>query len=99
VTGTVIRAGTYRLYCDYSDDYAVIEPDARPDWEVKLLHIDGVQVEPGDRVHAGTTVVAPRPTRLPFRSQVEDYSAPRNWPHVHVEVIDPSIPDESSGSC
>lgn len=99
VTGTVIRAGTYRLYCDYSDDYAVIEPDARPGWEVKLLHIDGVQVEPGDRVHAGTTVLAPRPTRLPFRSQVEDYSAPRNWPHVHVEVIDPSIPDESSGSC
>ncbi len=30
VSGRVVRAGTYRLYCRYRDDYAVIEPDARP---------------------------------------------------------------------
>lgn len=99
VTGTVVRAGTYRLYCDHSDDYAVIEPDARPGWEVKMLHIDGVRVEAGDRVHAGTTIVAPRPTQLPFGSQVDRHSAPRDWPHVHLEVVDPSIRDEPSGSC
>lgn len=99
VSGTVKRAGTYRLYCDYRDDYVVIDPDAHPGWEVKLLHIDGVRVSAGDRVEAGTTVLAPRPTQLPFESQVDRYSADRNWPHVHLEVVDPSIPNESSGSC
>ncbi len=101
VTGTVKRAGTYTLYCDELDDFLVIEPDERPGIEVKLLHIDGVQVAAGDRVVAGETVVAPRPTPLPFRSQVDDLSGPQDWPHVHLEVVDTSIPDrpnENSGS-
>ncbi|MEX2658240.1 MAG: hypothetical protein WD232_00985 [Acidimicrobiales bacterium] len=101
VTGQVRRAGTYVLYCDYSDDYAVIEPDARPGWEVKILHIDGVRVRAGDRVVAGETVLADRPTRLPFESQVDERSTPPAWPHVHIEVVDPSIPDRPSpgGGC
>lgn len=100
VSGTVVRAGTYVLYCDHRDDYAVIEPDAHPGWEVKLLHIDGVRVSAGDRVEAGTTILAPRPTPLPFESQVDERSADRDWPHVHLEVVDPSIPNEpSGGSC
>lgn len=97
VTGTVLRAGTYVLYCDYSDDYVVIEPDARPGWEVKLLHIDGVQVAEDQRVEAGRTLLAPRPTPLPFESQVDEHTAEPSWPHVHLEVVDPSIPNESSG--
>jgi biotin carboxyl carrier protein len=97
VTGTVVRAGTYVLYCDHSDDFVVIEPDARPDWEVKLLHIDGVQVGEGQHVRAGGTVLAPRPTPLPFESQVDEHTAEPSWPHVHIEVVDPSIPNESSG--
>ena len=100
VTGRVKRAGTYVLYCDHSDDYAVIEPDARPGWEVKVLHIDGVLVAAGDHVQAGQTVLAPRPTRLPFESQVDEATADPPWPHVHIEVVDPSIPDRpSGGSC
>lgn len=101
VTGTVKRAGTYTLYCDNTDDFLVIEPDGRPGIEVKLLHIDGVLVAAGDRVVAGETVVAPRPTPLPFRSQVDDLSGPDDWPHVHLEIVDTSIPDrpnENSGS-
>jgi hypothetical protein len=101
VTGTVKRAGTYTLYCDNTDDFLVIEPDGRPGIEVKLLHIDGVQVAAGDRVEAGVTVVAPRPTKLPFDSQVDEHSGAENWPHVHMEVVDTSIPDrpnENSGS-
>jgi biotin carboxyl carrier protein len=97
VTGTVLRAGTYVLYCDYSDDFVVVEPDARPGWEVKVLHIDGVRVAEGDRVTAGETVIAPRPTPLPFESQVDEHTAEPSWPHVHLEVVDPSIPNESSG--
>jgi hypothetical protein len=97
VTGTVRYAGTYVLYCKYSDDFLVIEPDDHPGWEVKMLHIDGVRVRPGARVQAGVTVVAPRATRLPFESQVEEGSYRPAWPHVHVEIDDPNIPDRPTG--
>lgn len=50
VTGTVLRAGTYTLYCDHVDQYLVVEPDARPGWEVKLLHVTGLVAQAGDRV-------------------------------------------------
>lgn len=102
VTGTVKRAGTYVLYCEHSDDYAVIAPDANPAWEVKLLHIDGVSVRGGERVIAGETVIAGGPTQLPFESQVDELApVPPAWPHVHLEVVDPSIPNIPSpgGGC
>jgi len=99
VTGVVKRAGSYVLYCDHSDDFAVIEPDTRPGWEVKILHIDGVLVRRGDRVVGGETVVAPRPTRLPFESQIDEVTADPAWPHVHIEVVDPSIPDRPGQGC
>lgn len=97
VSGTVLRAGSYRLYCDHTDHYLVIEPDERPGWEVKLLHFTGLSVARGQRVVAGVSVVGAGPRTLPFESQVDEYSAPRNWPHLHLEVVDPSIPDRSSG--
>ena len=97
VTGTVRYAGTYVLYCKYSDDFLIIEPDDHPGWEVKMLHIDGVRVRPGARVQAGVTVVAPRATRLPFESQVEDGSYRPAWPHVHIEIDDPNVPDRPTG--
>lgn len=101
VTGTVKRSGGYVLYCKYHDDYVVIAPDDRPDWEVKVLHIHGVRVRKGDRVTAGETVIAPRATRLPFASQVDDLrTADPAWPHVHVEVVDPAIKDRPTpGGC
>jgi murein DD-endopeptidase MepM/ murein hydrolase activator NlpD len=92
VSGRVKRAGTYVLYCKHSDDYVVIAPDAQPGWEVKLLHIDGVRVRPGMRVVAGQTVLAPRATQLPFESQVDELrTVDPAWPHVHIEVVDPTI--------
>ena len=102
VTGRVLRAGTYVLYCKHSDDYVVIEPDGHPGWEVKILHIDGEQVSKGQRVEAGVTQLAPRATPLPFESQVDELSAAQPaWPHVHIEVVDPSIPNIPSpgGGC
>lgn len=98
VTGRVVRAGPYVLYCRYSDDYAVIEPDARPGWEVKVLHFHGLRVRPGDRVVAHETVLGDGPRVLPFESQV-DHVAPTRWPHVHVEVVDPSIPPRPGSGC
>jgi len=94
VSGTVQVADTYVLYCNYSDDYVVIQPDEHPGWQVKILHINGVRVGVGARVIAGQTVLAPGPTRLPFASQVDEArTADPAWPHTHIEVIDPSVPD------
>ena len=98
VTGTVLRAGTYALYCDHVDQYLVIEPDARPGWEVKLLHFEGLRVAKGDRVQAGTTVVGSKARVLPFASQVDKHTASPHWPHVHIEVVDTAIPDRPSGA-
>jgi hypothetical protein len=97
VTGTVLRAGTYTLYCDKVDQYAVIEPDARPGWEVKVLHIEGLALAAGQRVEAGVTRLAAHARVLPFASNVEDDTAVPAWPHVHVEVVDPSVPDRPTG--
>jgi hypothetical protein len=97
VTGTVLRAGTYTLYCDKVDQYAVIEPDSRPGWEVKVLHIEGLALAKGQRVEAGVTRVAARARVLPFASTVNDDTAVPAWPHVHIEVVDPNIPDRPTG--
>jgi hypothetical protein len=97
VTGTVLRAGTYTLYCDHVDQFAVIEPDARPGWEVKVLHVDGLALAKGQRVEAGVTRLAARARVLPFPSQVEEYTGLPPWPHVHIEVVDPSLPDRPTG--
>ncbi|MGQ0680087.1 MAG: hypothetical protein ACT4OM_10635 [Actinomycetota bacterium] len=102
VTGTVKRGGSYVLYCDNRDFFVVIEPDDRPGWEVKVLHLTGIEVKAGDRVSAGETIIAPGPRILPFESQVDEISAAGvAWPHVHIEVVDPSIKDRPSpgGGC
>ena len=31
---------------------------------------------------------------LPFASQVDEWTAEPSWPHTHVEVVDPSIPNQ-----
>lgn len=97
VTGTVLRAGSYTLYCDLRDEYVVIEPDGMPGFEVKVLHIVGVQVAPGDRVEAGATVIAGEAHLLPFRSQVDALTAEPSWPHTHIEVVDTAIPNQPNG--
>ncbi len=77
----------------------MINPDGRPDLEVKLLHIQGVAVEAGDRVEAGD-VIAANATLFPFQSQIDRLTGDPSWPHVHLEVVDPSIPRRSSsGGC
>lgn len=100
VSGRVARAGGYTLYCRYRDEYAVINPDGRPDLEVKILHMQGVVVRAGQRVEAGD-VIAANATPFPFRSQLDELTGEPSWPHVHIEVVDPSIPrrPSSGGGC
>ena len=99
VSGRVLRAGSYTLYCDYRDHFLVIEPDNRPGWEVKLLHFEGLAVAKGDRVRAGVTVVGSHARVLPFASQVDKHTSLPHWPHLHVEVVDPTIADRPSKPC
>jgi murein DD-endopeptidase MepM/ murein hydrolase activator NlpD len=101
VTGVVIRAGTYTLYCDHSDNFVVIEPAGRPGWELKIFHFEGLAVGVGDNVVAGTTVIGSSGRVLPFESQVDEFTAEPSNAHVHLEVIDTSIPDRPStgGGC
>jgi murein DD-endopeptidase MepM/ murein hydrolase activator NlpD len=99
VSGTVARGGGYTLYCRYRDGYVVINPDGRPDLEVKVLHIQQVAVRAGQRVEAGD-VIAATATTFPFRSQIDALTGEPSWPHVHIEIVDPSIPRRpSSGGC
>jgi hypothetical protein len=43
------------------------------------------------------TPIALHPTQLPFPSQVDDHrTADPAWPHVHIEVVDTSIPNVPS---
>ena len=99
ISGWVARAGNYTLYCRYRDGFVVINPDGRPDLEVKLLHVQGVAVKAGDRVEVGQRVAA-RATLFPFQSQIDRLTGEPSWPHVHIEVVDPSIPRRpSSGGC
>ncbi len=99
VSGTVLGGGSYTLYCKYTDDYLLIDPDSHPGWVVKLLHIQGLEVAKGQRVEAGVTVVAAHAHVLPFASQVEDNTGVPPWPHVHIEVDDPSVPDRPGAPC
>ena len=101
IDGTVIRAGTYTLYCDHSDSFVVIEPDGRPGWELKMFHFDGLAVQVGDTVVASSTQIGSSGKVLPFESQVDEFTAEPSNPHVHIEVIDTSIPDRpsSGGGC
>jgi hypothetical protein len=101
IDGTVIRAGSYTLYCDHTDNFVVIEPSGRPGWELKIFHFSGLQVGVGDEVIAFDTMIASGGRILPFVSQVDEFTAEPSNPHVHLEVIDTSIPDRpsSGGGC
>jgi biotin carboxyl carrier protein len=97
VSGTVLQAGHYQLYCSYDDETVVVAPDGQPSWHVTILHLQGVLVTQGQHLIAGQTPIATQAHKLPFRSQVDKYSRVRPaWPHVHTEVDDPAIPDQPS---
>ena len=101
IDGTVIRAGSYTLYCDHTDNFVVIKPSGRPGWELKIFHFSGLQVGVGDEVIASDTMIGTGGRILPFVSQVDEFTAEPSNPHVHLEVIDTSIPDRpsSGGGC
>jgi murein DD-endopeptidase MepM/ murein hydrolase activator NlpD len=102
VTGTVVVARRYVLYCEYQDSLVYIEPDGMPGWQVRLFHVQGELPLVGSRVIAGETVVATGGANpLPFASQIDAFTAEPSWPHTHLEVVDTNVPDDRppGGGC
>lgn len=98
VTGTVVDARAYKLYCKYDDNVVIIEPDAAPDRQVKVLHLTGLLIENGERVIAGKTPIASGPTPLPFSSQIDGYVENSTNTHVHIETVDLDLVDATNST-
>jgi hypothetical protein len=92
VDGVVTEVRPYALYGTHPDTRVEIRPDDARHLRLVMIHVDDVQVARGDRVTAGETVLAGTANRFPFASHVDRYLDER-WPHVHVEVKDPSQAD------
>lgn len=87
VTGVVVESEPIRY--EGTDHRIVIRPDANPDVEVLVVHVEGALVEAGDRVRAGRTPVAAGPRQLHFDSQIDRFTEAARGdalPHVHVEL-------------
>lgn len=86
VDGTVTDVRTYHLGGRYEDLRVEIRPDDAPDLRVVMIHLDDLQVQVGDPVRTGSTVVAGTARRFPFVSQIDYITDPERWPHVHLEL-------------
>jgi biotin carboxyl carrier protein len=86
VDGTVTAVLEYQLYGRHEDVRIEIAPDVRPDLRVVVIHVDDVEVRPGDVVAAGETVLAGTSVQLPFASHIDRHVDGAEGPHVHVEV-------------
>lgn len=86
VHGTVTDVRTYHLYDTHEDHRIEVAPTERPDLRVVLIHVDDVHVEVGDVVVAGETMLAGTARPFPFGSQIDRYTEPDRFPHVHLEV-------------
>ena len=93
VSGQVVSVRSILVEGRHPDLRIEIEPDAAPQLRVVVIHVDGVRVEPGDRVVAGETRMADTARRFSFFSQIDELTAPDRWPHVHLEV-QPEPPPE-----
>jgi len=86
VTGVVADVRDILVYSEYPDLRIELRPDQPGDLRVIVIHVEGIRVEPGDRVEAGVTVLADTARRFPFLSQIDNETYPELWPHVHLEV-------------
>jgi hypothetical protein len=86
VTGTVVDVREYVLYDGHEDLRIEIVPELRPDLRLVVIHLDGAQVEVGDRVVGGVTPVASTARTFPFSSHIDRETEPDRHPHVHLEL-------------
>lgn len=81
--GTVTQVADYTLYGSFTDTLVTIVPDGG-DVAVRMMHVEDVTVEPGDRVEPGAPIARAR--RLPMPSQVDRHHDGPAGPHVHLDV-------------
>lgn len=86
VTGTVSDVRDYVLYGNHRDVRIELAPDDAPHLRVVVIHVADVDVAVGDEVRAGDTVLAGTARPFPFGSQIDRFTEPDRWPHVHLEV-------------
>jgi hypothetical protein len=86
VTGIVSDVRTYWLYGAHEDRRVEIVPDDAPHLRIVLVHVSGVEVAPGMRVEAGSSVIARSVNRFPFTSQIDRETEPERFGHVHIEL-------------
>jgi biotin carboxyl carrier protein len=97
VAGTVTDVRSYHLYGAHEDYRIELAPHEAPDLRVVLIHLDDLEVAEGDEVQAGETVLAGTARPFPFSSQVDRYTEPKRWPHVHIEVKVADDEDDEDG--
>jgi hypothetical protein len=86
VSGTVTDVRTYHLYGAHEDYRIELAPHDAPDLRIVLIHLDDLEIAEGDEVQAGESVLAGTARPFPFSSQIDRYTEPKRWPHVHLEV-------------
>lgn len=86
VSGTVTDVRSYQLYGTHEDHRIEIMPRDQPELRVVLIHLDDLEVDEGDEVRAGDSVLAGTARPFSFSSQVDRYTEPERRPHVHIEV-------------
>ncbi len=89
VTGVVTDVRPYLLYGRYEDTRIEIQPDDAPDLRVVMIHVKGVGIQVGDVVVGGQTVLAEQANLFGFSSQIDRYTEPNRFGHVHIEVKPP----------
>lgn len=85
VTGRVVTAKRYLLYCERPDWKVVIKPSSDPTLRVLVLHLGRPSVREGDEVSAGTSRIG-RARANDWPDSQKDRYFPAKYPHVHVEV-------------
>lgn len=85
VTGQVVTAKRYLLYCERPDWKVVIKPSSDPTLRVLVLHLGRPSVRDGDEVTAGTSRIG-RARANDWPDSQKDRYFPAKYPHVHVEV-------------
>jgi hypothetical protein len=85
VTGRVVTAKRYLLYCERPDWKVVIKPSSDPTLRVLVLHLGRPSVRKGDDVTAGSSRIG-RARANDWPDSQKDRYFPAKYPHVHVEV-------------
>jgi hypothetical protein len=86
VTGTVTDVRGYHLYGRYADLRIEIAPDEAPEQRIVMIHLEDAAVSVGESVVVGETIVAAGARVLPFGSNIDRYTEPDRYPHVHYEI-------------